>query len=73
MCKLPTFHRLENHFVRKCILGVSLFFPGNLACSNPQIRVPMGPENPESMKIGVFGLSHKQVEKLQVHNEAESE
>ena len=30
-----------------------------------------GPKNPEIMEINIFGLSHKQIEKLLFQNEAE--
>ena len=40
--------------------------------SNPQIRVPADPQNPEIMKIEFFGFPQKQIEKLEVQIEAET-
>ena len=39
-----------------------------LAYSNPQIRVPAAPKNPEIMRIEVFGVSHNKTEKLLIQN-----
>ena len=47
-------------------------FPGSfLDFKNPQIRDLMGPNNPEIIKIEVFGLSDNEIEKLLVQYEAE--
>ena len=35
------------------------------------MRVPMGPKNPGIMTFGVFGLSHEQIEELEIRNGAE--
>ena len=43
----------------------------NIVYSTPQIRDPMGPINPEIMNIEVFGLSHNEIEKLLIQNEAD--
>ncbi len=41
-----------------------LEFYDDSAYSNPQIKVPTDPKNPEIMDMLGFGLSHKQIEKL---------
>ena len=48
----------------KTWFGVPGNFKSNLVDSNPQIRAPTAPENPEIMNIEVFGLSYNQIEKL---------
>ena len=51
--------------------GVFLECLINFVYSNPQIRDPMGPKNPEIMEINVFQFSYDQTEKLLVQIEAE--
>ena len=64
----PTFSNNEFHhldiYKKWKWFGSSLVFISNLVYSNPQIRVPRGLKNTEIMTIEVFGLSHKQIEKL---------
>ena len=42
-----------------------------LLYSNPKIRVPSGPKNPEIMKMEVSGLPNNKIEKLLIQIEAE--
>ena len=50
---------------------VRLDFGKSFAYSNPQIRVPRGSKNADTMKVEVSGLSDNKIEKLLVKNEAE--
>ena len=49
-----------------------LDFQRNLVYPSPHIRVPKGSKNARIMQMEAFGLSHNQIEKLSVPNEAES-